>query len=122
MPVRHENPGSYIANAIGYLSSEQCSFEPSKVNGKNEVIAQNNRFAQSEASIFKIKEVDSLSVREREVLEFLSDGYLIKEIASKMEISFDTARTYVRRIYEKMHVHSRAQAVAKYLRPVNLND
>jgi DNA-binding NarL/FixJ family response regulator len=58
---------------------------------------------------------EGLSAREREVLDYLAQGYLIKEISDKMEIGFDTVRTYVRRIYEKLHVHSRAQAVAKFL-------
>src|SRR5579871_4583461 len=56
-----------------------------------------------------------LSAREREVLDYLAQGFLIKEIGEKIGIGFDTVRTYVRRIYEKLHVHSRAQAVAKFL-------
>jgi len=60
-------------------------------------------------------EAEELSGREREVLEFLAKGYLIKEIADQLGLGFDTVRTYIRRIYEKMHVHSRSQAVAKYL-------
>jgi DNA-binding NarL/FixJ family response regulator len=61
----------------------------------------------------------SLSGRELEVLELLAKGYLIKEIADRLGISFVTARTYIRRIYEKLHVHSRAQAVARYLPSVS---
>lgn len=57
----------------------------------------------------------SLSGREQEVLGLLAKGYLVKEIADQLGISFVTARTYIRRIYEKLHVHSRAQAVAKFL-------
>lgn len=53
-----------------------------------------------------------LSEREREVLELLSRGYLYKEIAETLGVSYDTVTTYGRRIYEKLHVHSRAQAVA----------
>jgi DNA-binding NarL/FixJ family response regulator len=60
-------------------------------------------------------EAEELSGREREVLELLAKGYLIKEIADQMGLGFDTVRTYIRRIYEKMHVHSRSQAIAKYL-------
>lgn len=63
-----------------------------------------------------VMEFEELSAREREVLEFLAKGYLIKEIGGQLAISFDTVRTYIRRIYEKMQVHSRSQAVAKYLR------
>jgi len=58
-------------------------------------------------------EVESLSQREREVLELVAQGYLFKEVAEKLAISFGTVHTYSRRIYEKLHVRSRAQAVAK---------
>ena len=57
---------------------------------------------------------EDLSPREREVLELLARGYLYKEIAGQLEISVQTVNTYIRRIYEKLHVRSRAQAVAKY--------
>jgi DNA-binding NarL/FixJ family response regulator len=56
----------------------------------------------------------TLSPREREVLELLACGYLYKEIADKLGITVATVVTYIRRIYEKLHVRSRAQAVAKY--------
>lgn len=57
---------------------------------------------------------EDLSPREREVLELLARGYLYKEIADSLQISVPTVNTYIRRIYEKLHVRSRAQAVAKY--------
>jgi DNA-binding NarL/FixJ family response regulator len=59
-------------------------------------------------------ETMDLSGREREVLELLARGYLYKEIAELLKISVPTVNTYIRRIYEKLHVRSRAQAVAKY--------
>lgn len=55
-----------------------------------------------------------LSPREREVLELLAKGFLIKEIADRVGVGFGTVRTYVRRVYEKLHVQSRSQAIAKY--------
>lgn len=55
---------------------------------------------------------DELSKRENEVLQLLAQGYLYKEIAEALGIRLDTVNTYIRRIYEKLHVHSRAQAVA----------
>jgi DNA-binding NarL/FixJ family response regulator len=58
--------------------------------------------------------IEDLSTREREVLELLARGYLYKEIADALKISVPTVNTYIRRIYEKLHVRSRAQAVAKY--------
>jgi DNA-binding NarL/FixJ family response regulator len=59
-------------------------------------------------------EETDLSPREREVLRLLAGGLLFKEIAASLNISVRTVDTYVRRIYEKLHVRSRAQAVAKY--------
>jgi DNA-binding NarL/FixJ family response regulator len=59
-------------------------------------------------------EAEELSPREREVLDLLARGYLYKEIAEALAISVPTVNTYIRRIYEKLHVRSRAQAVAKY--------
>ena len=56
----------------------------------------------------------NLSPREREVLELLACGYLYKEIADNLGITVATVVTYIRRIYEKLHVRSRAQAVARY--------
>ena len=55
-----------------------------------------------------------LSPREQEVLDLLARGYLYKEIAERLNISVPTVNTYVRRMYEKLQVQSRAQAVAKY--------
>jgi len=57
---------------------------------------------------------EELSPREQEVLDLLARGYLYKEIADRLNISVPTVNTYVRRMYEKLHVRSRAQAVAKY--------
>jgi DNA-binding NarL/FixJ family response regulator len=59
---------------------------------------------------------DDLSPREREVLELLARGDLYKEIADALNISVLTVNTYIRRIYEKLHVRSRGQAVARYMR------
>jgi DNA-binding NarL/FixJ family response regulator len=60
--------------------------------------------------------VDKLSQRESEVLELVAQGYLFKEIGEKLGVSYGTVHTYSRRIYEKLHVRSRAQAVAKFNR------
>lgn len=58
---------------------------------------------------------DSLSPREQSVLALLSKGYLYKEIADSLGVSVPTVNTYIRRIYDKLQVHSRSQAVARYL-------
>jgi DNA-binding NarL/FixJ family response regulator len=57
---------------------------------------------------------EGLSPREEEVLALVARGYLYKEIADTIGVSLPTVKTYIRRIYEKLHVHSRAQAVARY--------
>ena len=59
---------------------------------------------------------DNLSQREQEVLDCLSQGFLYKEIADKLGISYETVHTYIRRIYEKLQVRTRTEAVAKFLR------
>ena len=60
--------------------------------------------------------VSRLTPGEREFLNQLANGYAYKEIADRMKISIDTVRSYVRTVYEKLHVHSRTEAVVKYLR------
>ena len=60
--------------------------------------------------------VARLTPGEKEFLDQLAKGYAYKEIADRMTISIDTVRSYVRTVYEKLHVHSRTEAVVKYLR------
>jgi DNA-binding NarL/FixJ family response regulator len=55
-----------------------------------------------------------LTPREEEVLEMLERGLVTKEIADRMNISFQTVKTHLKHIYEKLHVRSRSEAVFKY--------
>jgi DNA-binding NarL/FixJ family response regulator len=57
----------------------------------------------------------SLSPREREVLDLLARGFLYKEIADQIKVSYATVHTHIRHVYEKLHVRSRTEAVAKHL-------
>ncbi len=59
----------------------------------------------------------NLSPREREILEMLANGDFYKEIAEKLGIGLTTVRSHIQHIYEKLHVHTRTEAVAKYLKP-----
>lgn len=61
-------------------------------------------------------ELQTLSPREREVLDLLARGQLYKEIAGRLGVSMDTVRKHLQSIYQKLHVHSRTDAVVKYLR------
>ncbi|HXI69615.1 MAG TPA: response regulator transcription factor [Verrucomicrobiae bacterium] len=67
----------------------------------------------------KSSPVALLTPGEKEFLDQLANGYAYKEIADRMKISIDTVRSYVRTVYEKLHVHSRTEAVVKYLRDKN---
>lgn len=57
-----------------------------------------------------------LSEREMEILSLLAQGLANKEIGAKLNISFYTVRAHLRKIYDKLHVRCRAEAVAKHLR------
>jgi DNA-binding NarL/FixJ family response regulator len=81
---------------------------PMSSNIARKIVQSFQRFNASPA------ETDNLSPREREVLELLARGYLYKEISEGLHISVPTVNTHIRRIYEKLHVRSRSQAIAKY--------
>jgi DNA-binding NarL/FixJ family response regulator len=109
------------AGAIGYLL---------KRTSKDELFAalklvqaggspMSSGIARRVAQVFQkpqpaASENETLSERERQVLDLLSHGHPEKQIADRLGISPHTVHTYIRRIYEKLHVHSHAQAVAKY--------
>ena len=68
---------------------------------------------QFQANVSQPKEDYKLSKREKEVLELLVQGLSYKMIASKMNITYDTVRAHIKKIYEKLHVSSMTEAVAK---------
>lgn len=59
---------------------------------------------------------EELTPREEEVMELLAEGYPAKEIAQRLSISADTVNAHLKHIYQKLHVHSRIEAVIKYLK------
>ncbi len=65
---------------------------------------------------FQVDQAQLFFGREKEVLDCLAQGFLYKEIADKLGISYETVHTYIRRIYEKLQVRTRTEAVAKFLR------
>src|SRR5271154_3328417 len=67
-------------------------------------------FRQQENSLADIK---TLSNRENEILQLLANGLLYKEIADKLFISVNTVRQHIHKIYEKLHVQNRTEAINK---------
>jgi DNA-binding NarL/FixJ family response regulator len=101
-----ETPRAELINA---LQEVNCGGSPMTSNIARKVVQS---FRQPQQS--PLPPGEALSPREQEVLDLLARGYLYKEIAERLEISVPTVNTYVRRVYEKLHVRSRGQAVAKY--------
>ncbi|HXJ13794.1 MAG TPA: LuxR C-terminal-related transcriptional regulator, partial [Candidatus Limnocylindrales bacterium] len=57
-----------------------------------------------------------LTAQEQRLLTLLAEGYSYQSAADRMHVSVNTVRNYVRKIYEKLHVHSKSEAVSKALR------
>jgi DNA-binding NarL/FixJ family response regulator len=79
------------------------------------VVQYFHEVSQAAATPQRAPEVKTLTEREEQVLSLLAKGHAYKEIANLLNISFETVRTYVRTIYDKLHVHSRTEATLKYL-------
>ena len=62
----------------------------------------------------KPADLDQLTARESQVLHYLAQGMSYKLVAAELGISLETVWTHIKRIYEKLHVHSVVEAVAKY--------
>ena len=56
-----------------------------------------------------------LTTREKDILQLVAKGYANKEIASQLDVAVSTVRTHIEHIYDKLHVHCRTEAAAKYL-------
>ena len=123
----YENPEQIIdalrAGAVGYLLKKKLSEDLLDAirDAHQGGSPMSSQIARKVVQFFQssqpAKADEQLSAREVEVLTLLSKGHLIKEISDQLGISFVTVRTYIRRIYEKLHVHSRSQAVAKFFQP-----
>ena len=60
--------------------------------------------------------VETLTSREREILDSLARGRMNKEVAAELDISIGTVRKHIQHIYEKLHVNTRVEAVNLYLK------
>jgi DNA-binding NarL/FixJ family response regulator len=111
------------AGALGYLLK---SARPSEII---ECIAEAHRggspmsgeIARKVVRSFQASETDgqeneNLSDREAEILSWLSRGYKYSEIGDQLQISVETVRSHIRRVYKKLQVTSRTEAVLRYLK------
>jgi DNA-binding NarL/FixJ family response regulator len=96
------------AELLAAIKDVHAGGSPMSSNIARKIVQSFQRFNASPT------ETENLSPREREVLELLARGYLYKEIAEALHIGVTTVNTHIRRIYEKLHVRSRSQAVAKF--------
>lgn len=112
---------SLRAGASGYLLKKMLTVElisaieqvhaggaPMSMQIARKVVEHFNQLKPSTTGLEK------LTTREQEVLALLAQGFLYKEISARLGISFHTFRNHQRAIYEKLHVHSRTEATAKY--------
>jgi DNA-binding NarL/FixJ family response regulator len=120
-----EDPGNIFkalqAGATGYLTK---STPPAKIleaitDACNGGAPMSSQIARKVISFFQQKpekvnkELDKLSVRELEILDYLSKGYRYKEIAALLFINIETVRKHIHNIYEKLQVNSRTDALNK---------
>lgn len=108
------------AGAIGYILKRSAAAD--LVAALRDVVAGGSPMTSSVARKVVLSfqrdrqdaaEIDRLSQRENQVLRLLAQGRMYKEIADTLGITNNTVSCYIRRIYEKLHVRSRMEAVAK---------
>lgn len=113
------------AGAIGYLLKRTTSaalaeaFEVLREGGSPmspQIARQVVQFFRKGEPEREAEALEVLSERENEIVRCLARGLAYQEIATLLQISIGTLRTYIRRAYEKLHVHSRTEAVVKYLK------
>ena len=111
---------SLCMGATGYLVKNTTSDKLSDAirtayNGGSPMSAEIARKVVQSFQQRKVQtdEADLLTSRQWEILNLLDQGYRYKEIAGKLDLSFDTIRTYCRNIYEVLQVHSRTDALNK---------
>jgi DNA-binding NarL/FixJ family response regulator len=114
---------SLVAGASGYLVKRTSPAELLKAieevnNGSSPM---SGKIARTVVEHFqKLQHIapqqEYLSKREEEILNLLVKGYRYKEIAEALSIGYETVRSHLKNIYDKLHVHSRTEAVVKYLR------
>ena len=96
-----------LVRAVRIVAAGEALLAPSITRRVIEDYAQRSGPARNDDRI------DQLTDRELEVLRLLADGHSYKTAADALDVSLDTLRSHVRNIYEKLHVHSKSEAVLK---------
>ena len=114
---------SLKAGACGYLLKRTASNKIVEAirDARDGGMPLTPRMASKVAAYFQQQdkvssELETLTQRESQALALLAEGFLYKEIAEKMGISYLTVHQFTKHIYEKLHVHSRTEAVVKFLK------
>lgn len=95
------------ARLLEYINEAQTGGAPMTASVATQVLRMFSSMNNSRGEDY------NLSDREKQVLQYLVDGYSYKMIASEMFIAIDTVRSHIKKIYEKLHVNSKSEAVAK---------
>jgi len=102
------------AKLLEHLKDVYEGGSPMTASIAKQVIQMFNQFHESGYS--GKGEEYKLSAREKEVLQLLVKGYTYKLTASELFVSIETVRSHIKNIYEKLHVNSKSEAVAKAFR------
>ncbi|MDB5191313.1 MAG: response regulator transcription factor [Segetibacter sp.] len=95
------------ARLLEYISEAQTGGAPMTASIATQVLKMFSAMNNEKGEDY------NLSDREKQVLQLLVEGYSYKMIASEMYIAIDTVRSHIKKIYEKLHVNSKSEAVAK---------
>jgi len=95
------------AKLLEYIQEAQSGGAPMTSSIATQVLKMFSSFHSDQGEDY------NLSDREKQVLSLLVNGYSYKMIASEMFIAIDTVRSHIKKIYEKLHVNSKSEAVAK---------
>jgi DNA-binding NarL/FixJ family response regulator len=95
------------AKLLEYIQEAQSGGAPMTSSIATQVLKMFSSFHNEKGEQY------NLSEREKEVLSLLVNGYSYKMISSEMYIAIDTVRSHIKKIYEKLHVNSKSEAVAK---------
>jgi DNA-binding CsgD family transcriptional regulator/ligand-binding sensor domain-containing protein len=110
IPFRHEDGLS--GGAIREITSGGA---PMSRQIARRVVQFFQEINEAPKEVQRAPEIRTLTTRESQVLAALAKGHSYKEIADLLNISLETVRTHLRSVYEKLHIHSRTEAVLKYL-------